>query len=108
MKEEFFNASKQNAQTQTMSFGPQSASATSLNFQGFEDMAGFGTPSLLYGRIFIEPDMPRTAGRNAIAATKPPPGQFPYLRARRTLWNKSSVARQLERQGFKPRSYLSY
>jgi hypothetical protein len=98
----------QEKKNKTMSFGPQSASATSLNFQGFEEMAGFGTPSLLYGRIFIEPDMPRAAGRNAIAATKPPPGQFPYLRARRTLWNKSSVARQLERQGFKPSSYRSY
>ena len=91
-----------------MSYGPQSASATSMNFQGFEDMKGFGTPSLLYGRIFIEPSMPRTAGKGAIAATKPPPGQFPYLRSRRELWNKSTVARQLERQGFIPRSYLTY
>ncbi len=75
-----------------MSFGPQSASATSLNFQGFEEMKGFGTPSLLYGRVF----------------TKPPPGQFPFLRARRELWNKSGVARQLERQGFMPDSYRTY
>ena len=91
-----------------MSSGPQSASATSLNFQGFEEMKGFGTPSLLYGRIFVEPGMPRTAGKGAIAATKPPPGQFPFLRARRSLWNKSNAARQLERQGFIPSSYRSY
>ena len=91
-----------------MSFGPQSASTTSLNFQGFEEMKGFGTPSLLYGRVFIEPDIPRTAGKGAIAATKPPPGQFPFLRARRELWNKSGVARQLERQGFMPDSYRTY
>ena len=91
-----------------MSYGPQSASATSMNFQGFEEMKGYGTPSLLYGRIFLEPNMPQTAGKGAIAATKPPPGQFPYLRARRELWNKSNVARQLERQGFMPASYVSY
>ena len=78
-----------------------------MNFQGFEEMKGYGTPSLLYGRVFLEPNMPRTAGKGAIA-TKPPPGQFPYLRARRELWNKSRVARQLERQGFMPASYVSY
>ena len=71
-------------------------------------MKGFGTPSLLYGRVFLEPDIPRTAGKGAIAATKPPPGQFPFLRARRELWNKSGVARELERQGLKPESYFSY
>ena len=73
---------------------PQSASSTSLNYQGFEEMKGFGTPSLLYGRIFIEPNRRSTAGKGAIAATKPPPGQTPYLRARRAAWSKSVVAQE--------------
>ena len=76
--------------------------------EGFEEMQGFGTPSLLYGRVFLEPNMPSTAGKGAIAAPKFQPGQTPYLRARRELWNKSRVARQLERQGFMPGSYRSY
>ena len=84
---------------------PQSASSTSLNYQGFEEMKGFGTPSLLYGRIFIEPNRRSTAGKGAIAATKPPPGQTPYLRARRAAWSKSVVAQELEHQGFLPNSY---
>ena len=84
---------------------PQSASATSLNFQGFEEMKGFGTPSQLFGQIFIEPRRSETAGKGAIAATRPPPGQVPYLRARRATWSKSRVARDLERQGFLPHSY---
>ena len=84
---------------------PQSASATSLNFQGFEEMRGFGTPSLLYNRIFMEPQNPSTAGKGAIAATRPPPGQTPYLRARRATWSKSTVAQDLERQGFMPNAY---
>jgi len=82
----------------------QSASATSLNFQGFEEMRGFGTPSLLYNRIFMEPQNPSTAGKGAIAATRPPPGH-PYLRARRATWSKSTVAQDLERQGFMPNAY---
>ena len=84
---------------------PQSASATSLNFRGFEDMHGFGTPSLIYNQIFIEPQNPTTAGKGAIAATRPPPGQTPYLRARRATWSKSTAAQYLERQGFMPGSY---
>jgi hypothetical protein len=39
-----------------------------MNFQGFEEMKGFGTPSLLYGRVFLEPNMPRTAGKGATRA----------------------------------------
>jgi len=84
---------------------PQSASATSLNYRGFEEMQGFGTPSLLYGRIFIEPNRRATAGKGAIAATKPPPGQTPYLRARYAHWSKSKAAQELEHQGFLPGSY---
>ena len=77
---------------------PQSASATSLNFRGFEEMKGFGTPSLLYGQIFIEPPSQRNGGQGS--DRRPPPGQVPYLRARRATWSKSRVARDLERQGF--------
>ena len=81
------------------------ASATSLNFLGFEDMQGFGTPELLFNRIFIEPNLPETAGKGAIAVTGFLPGQQSYLKARRAIWSKSSVARNLERQGFLPVSY---
>jgi len=83
---------------------PQSASATSLNFRGFEDMQGFGTPSLIYNQIFIEPEPNYCRkGRNCCNAT--PPGQTPYLRARRATWSKSTAAQYLERQGFMPGSY---
>ena len=88
-----------------MSLGPQSASATSLNFLGFEDIRGFGTPDLLFNRIFIEPNLPETAGKGAIAATGYVPGQQSYMKARRSIWSKSSLAQSLHRQGFKPTSF---
>ena len=80
-------------------------SATSLNFLGFENMKGYGTPELLFNRIFIEPNLPETAGKGAIAVTGFLPGQQSYLKARRSVWSKSTVAQQLERQGFLPVSY---
>ena len=39
------------------------ASATSMNFVGFEEMRGQGTPDLLHNRIFIAPSLPQTAGK---------------------------------------------
>ena len=39
------------------------ASATSMNFVGFEEMRGQGTPDLLHNRVFIMPNLPQTAGK---------------------------------------------
>ena len=77
------------------------ASATSLNFLGFDDMKGFGTPPLMFGQIFIEPNQAETAGVGAIAATGFVPGQPSYLKARRAVWSKSKLAQSLERQGYR-------
>ena len=38
------------------------ASATSLNFIGFEDQRGQGMPEILYNQVFIEPNQSYTAG----------------------------------------------
>ena len=38
-------------------------SATSLNYVGFEEMRGHGTPDLLHNRIYIMPKLPQTAGK---------------------------------------------
>ena len=82
-----------------------SASVTSMNYVGFEELRGQGAPELLYGQIFIEPNLPETAGKGAIAATGYVPGQQSYLKARRSVWSKSSLAQSLHRQGFKPTSF---
>ncbi len=79
---------------------PQSASATSLNFRGFEEMHGFGTPSLIYNQIFIEPNLPETAGSNAHAAAGFVPGTQSYLKQKRAIWSKSGLARELALQGY--------
>ena len=39
------------------------ASATSMNFVGFENMKGTGTAEILYNRVYIMPALPVTAGR---------------------------------------------
>ena len=39
------------------------ASATSLNFQGFEDFARNGTSPILFNQIYIAPEPPTTAGK---------------------------------------------
>ena len=38
------------------------ASATSLNFVGFEDQQGQGMPEILFNQVFIEPNQSYTAG----------------------------------------------
>ena len=77
-----------------------SASVTSVNFIGFEEMKGQGARELLYGQIFIEPNLPETSGSGNIAAAGFIPGQQSYLKARRQIWNKRRIARDLELQGF--------
>jgi len=81
--------------------GTGSASVTSLNYVGFEEMRGQGAPELLYNQIFIEPNMPEAAGVGTIAAAGYVPGQQSYLKARKRVWNKSRIARDLELQGFR-------
>ena len=77
------------------------ASATSLNFLGFDDMKGFGTPPLMFGQVFIEPNQAETAGLGALAAGGFLPGQQSYLKVRRAVWSKSKLGRMLERQGYR-------
>lgn len=77
------------------------ASATSLNFLGFEDMKGYGTPPLLFGQVFLEPNQAVTAGVNQIPAAGYLPGQQSYLKAKRAVWSKSKLAQSLARQGYR-------
>jgi len=77
------------------------ASVTSMNYVGFEDMKGRGAPDLVYNQICIEPNMPETGGSNIHAAAGFVPGQQAYLKQRRQIWSKSRIARDLELQGFK-------
>ena len=76
------------------------ASATSLNFLGFEDMKGYGTPPLIFGQVFIQPNQAVTAGVNQISAAGYLPGQQSYLKAKRAVWSKSKLAQNLSRQGY--------
>ena len=77
-----------------------SASVTSVNYVGFEEMKGQGAPELLYNQIFIEPNLPEASGAGNIAAAGFVPGQQSFLKARRRIWSKSRIARDLELQGF--------
>ena len=77
------------------------ASATSMNFLGFDDMKGYGTPPLLFGQIFIEPNQGFTAGTSSLAAVGFLPGQQSYIKRRRAIWSKSALARNLEHQGYR-------
>ena len=80
--------------------GTGSASVTSMNFVGFEELKGRGAPELLYNQIFIEPNLPQATSSGNIAAAGYVPGQQSFLKQRRTIWNKSRIARDLELQGF--------
>ena len=81
--------------------GTGSASVTSMNYVGFEEMRGQGAPELLYNQIFIEPNLPEATGTGNIAAAGYVPGQQSYLKQRKTIWSKSRIARDLELQGFR-------
>ena len=78
-----------------------SASVTSMNYVGFEEMRGQGAPELLYNQIFIEPNLPVATGVGNIAAAGYVPGQQSYLKQRKQIWSKSRIARDLELQGFR-------
>lgn len=80
--------------------GTGSASVTSMNFVGFEELKGQGAPELLYNQIFIEPNLPAATSSGNIAAAGYVPGQQSYLKQRRTIWSKSGLGRHLKMQGF--------
>jgi hypothetical protein len=71
-----------------------------MNFVGFEELKGNGSPDLIYNQIFIEPNQPQAMSVNNIAAAGYVPGQQTYLKQRRAIWSKSAIARDLELQGF--------
>ena len=77
------------------------ASATSMNFVGFEEAAKNSTAPILFNRIYIAPNQPVTAGRHAHATTGFLPGQQPYLKINRDVWNKSRIAQNLRLQGYR-------
>ena len=66
------------------------ASATSMNFVGFENMRGTGPADILYNRVYIMPALPVTAGRYIHATAGFVPGQQSYLKAPGQRWNKST------------------
>ena len=68
------------------------SSATSLNFVGFEEMRGKGTPALLYNQVFIMPNLTQTAGRYIHPVAGFVPGQQSYLKSKRSYYNKPSVS----------------
>ena len=76
------------------------ASATSMNFIGFEELKGQGAPELLFNQVFIEPNLPETAGVGNLAAAGFLPGQQSYLKQRRAVWSSSGLARNLSLQGY--------
>jgi hypothetical protein len=85
------------------------ASATSLNFIGFDEMHGTGTAPILFNRIVILPKRRETAGKWIHPAAGYVPGQQPYLKPKVQVWNKSYEEgnKRLARQGFK-RVYNGY
>ena len=80
--------------------GTGSASVTSMNYVGFEELKGQGAPELLYNQIYIEPNLPEATGTGNIAAAGYVPGQQSYLKRKQAIWSKSRIARDLELQGF--------
>ena len=84
----------------SIGLGTGSASVTSMNYVGFEELKGRGAPELLYNQIYIEPNQAHTSGSGNIAAAGYVPGQQSYLKQRRAIWSKSRIARDLEMQGF--------
>jgi len=76
------------------------ASATSMNFIGFEELKGQGAPEILFNQIFIEPNLPQSTGKFNLAAAGFVPGSQSYLKQKRAIWSKSNLARELALQGY--------
>ena len=64
-----------------------------MNFVGFEQLQGQGAPELMFNQVFIEPNLPETAGSNIHAAAGFLPGQQSYLKARRAISPGTSSSR---------------
>ena len=79
------------------------ASATSLNFIGFDEMQGNGTAPILYNRIVILPNRRETAGKWIHPVAGFVPGQQPYLKPQVQVWNKPLRAanKRLAMQGYR-------
>ena len=75
------------------------ASATSLNFIGFEEMKGQGESAKIYNQVFIEPNQSYTAGVGQIAAAGFVPGTQSYLKRRQAVWSNGTVGRQIASEG---------
>ena len=84
------------------------SSATSMNFIGFDEMRGNGTPDILYNRVVILPPRPETAGSQIGAVAGFLPGQQPFLKVKKQVWNKqpSRSSKRLAYQGFRRVSYV--
>ena len=80
-----------------------------MNFIGFDEMRGNGTPDILYNRVIILPTRPETAGAQIHPVAGFLPGQQPYLKPKVQVYNKSAEVadKRLARQGFK-RVYGGY
>ena len=83
------------------------ASATSLNFIGFDEMQSNGRPRPLYNRIIRH--RRETAGKWVHPLAGYVPGQQPFLKRKVQVYNKSEETgdKRLARQGFK-RIYAGY
>ena len=81
----------------------KTASATSLNFIGFDELKGNGTAPILYNRVVILPKQRETAGRWVHPVAGYVPGQQPFLKPKVQVWNKTrqTANKHLARQGFK-------
>ena len=79
------------------------ASATSLNFIGFDEMTGNGTAPLLFNRVVILPNRRETAGKWVHPVAGFIPGQQPYIKPKVQIWNRSlqTTNKRLAKQGFK-------
>ena len=75
------------------------ASATSLNFIGFEELKGQGESAKIYNQVFIEPNQSYTAGVGQIAAAGFVPGTQSYLKRRQAIWSNGTVGKQLANEG---------
>ena len=81
------------------------ASATSLNFVGFDDMAKNNTNPFLFNRIYIAPEIPVTAGKWIHPSAGFLPGAE-HLKLQKTVWNKSRIGDNLKLAGFRRISHL--
>jgi hypothetical protein len=79
-----------------------------MNFIGFDEMRGNGTPDILYNRVVILPPRPETAGSQIGAVAGFLPGQQHFLKVKKQVWNKkpSRTSKRLAYQGFRSVSYV--